>query len=656
MPIAVHKSSTVITICGLISMYILEKEIQGCFMPDYLQYYGSDEQPSKPLKLTAGPISLLFQDGMIRSISFGEHEIVRRVYMALRDRVWNTIHPEITPLRSSIGESSFHVSFEAVHKKNEIHYKWLGDIRGEADGTIRFSMQGEALSTFQRNRIGFCVLHPLELCVGRACRIEKTDGSISEETFPVFISPWQPFTNLRAISYKVPPNARAFVRFEGDTFEMEDQRNWTDASFKTYSTPLSLPMPVTFDEGTQIEQVITISIETPEIPEVLLPRPLEIRIPPQGRYSRLLPKIGVTLAKDDPLTPFTVEMLHALSLDHLRIDIRCDSENLVGDMEHAARLCSLLALPAELALHCTSNYQSEFQLLKQVLKASQILVHRFLVYRTDLPVTPADTIKAAILGLGSYAPSAELGAGTDSYFVEINRQHPSTDFLDLICYSANPQVHTFDNASVMENLQGLAETLRTASLFQGKAHPAISPITLRPRVNPEKPEKFGGADPRQRGLFGAVWTLGSLMHCINGGAASLTYYETSGPAGLMPSQKHVVYPAYHVFASVLEMAGALVQSCECNDHDKIACLVLTRGTRILVLIGNLTDIPQQVTIFELPETISILSLDETTCEEATRFPQNWRCKKGEQRSANAPFHVFDILPYGILRIEASLVK
>ena len=35
----------------------------------------------------------------------------------------------------------------------------------------------------------------------------------------------------------------ANVAFDGDIFEMEDQRNWTDASYKIYSTPLRLPFP-----------------------------------------------------------------------------------------------------------------------------------------------------------------------------------------------------------------------------------------------------------------------------------------------------------------------------------------------------------------------------------------------------------------------------
>jgi len=39
------------------------------------------------------------------------------------------------------------------------------------------------------------------------------------------------------------------ISFEGDVFETEDQRNWTDASFKTYCPPLRLPYPRPFEAG-----------------------------------------------------------------------------------------------------------------------------------------------------------------------------------------------------------------------------------------------------------------------------------------------------------------------------------------------------------------------------------------------------------------------
>ena len=38
-------------------------------------------------------------------------------------------------------------------------------------------------------------------------------------------------------------------RVLGDAFEMEDQRNWADASFKTYVRPLSKPRPYVIAKG-----------------------------------------------------------------------------------------------------------------------------------------------------------------------------------------------------------------------------------------------------------------------------------------------------------------------------------------------------------------------------------------------------------------------
>ena len=44
------------------------------------------------------------------------------------------------------------------------------------------------------------------------------------------------------------------VKFmQGDIFEMEDQRNWTDASYKTYVRPLALPWPYTLPAGTELD-------------------------------------------------------------------------------------------------------------------------------------------------------------------------------------------------------------------------------------------------------------------------------------------------------------------------------------------------------------------------------------------------------------------
>ena len=50
----------------------------------------------------------------------------------------------------------------------------------------------------------------------------------------------------------------AKFEFEGDLFEMEDQRNWTDGSFKTYCTPLSLGYPFQALAGQSFKQKVTL--------------------------------------------------------------------------------------------------------------------------------------------------------------------------------------------------------------------------------------------------------------------------------------------------------------------------------------------------------------------------------------------------------------
>jgi len=90
--------------------------------------------------------------------------------------------------------------------------------------------------------------------------IEDVQGNTTPGQFPDFISPYQPAKNIRAISHEVVPGLWADVRCEGDTFKMEDQRNWPGASFKTYCTPLEVPYPVRLVKGAKILQRVQVSV------------------------------------------------------------------------------------------------------------------------------------------------------------------------------------------------------------------------------------------------------------------------------------------------------------------------------------------------------------------------------------------------------------
>jgi hypothetical protein len=100
------------------------------------------------------------------------------------------------------------------------------------------------------------VLHPVKALAGSSCKITHADGSISSSHFPEYVAPLNPFKNIGAMQWEC--NGHKYnLAFQGETFETEDQRNWTDASYKTFCTPLDKPFPVQMLKGDEVCQCVT---------------------------------------------------------------------------------------------------------------------------------------------------------------------------------------------------------------------------------------------------------------------------------------------------------------------------------------------------------------------------------------------------------------
>ncbi len=231
--------------------------------------YGSDEPLPSQVPLRAGPLTMVFEAGDLRYISHGSRELVRRIYGAVRDHDWKTIRPVFSALAVDAAADSFHIRYQAEHRDGDIDFVWHARITGQADGVVIFAFSGEARSTFLKNRIGLCTLHPMRECAGLAARARHAGKAESEVTFPELVSVEQPvtgFDDLRGLSYDAGPGARVELEFEGDIFETEDQRNWIDASYKTYSSPIAAPRPASVAAGTRIEQQVTVRLVTATSP------------------------------------------------------------------------------------------------------------------------------------------------------------------------------------------------------------------------------------------------------------------------------------------------------------------------------------------------------------------------------------------------------
>ena len=186
---------------------------------------GQPDPAPEQIPLRAGPLSAVYERGDLRYVCLADREIVRRIYVAVRDANWGTVPAVISGESIERDEVSFTVRYTATHREGPIHFRWEAAITGGADGSLSFIMEGRALSAFRRNRLGFCVLHPMEMA-GQAAEVGHDDGTVTLGEFPVRISPHQPFKSMRSIRA-----GEVEMTFEGEVFEMEDQRNWTDAFF-----------------------------------------------------------------------------------------------------------------------------------------------------------------------------------------------------------------------------------------------------------------------------------------------------------------------------------------------------------------------------------------------------------------------------------------
>jgi hypothetical protein len=654
-------------------------------LPRHVIYYGIDRTPPERRNLRAGPLALLYENGDLRHIRLGGYEIIQRIYAAVRDHNWGTAPNLLSNVQMEVAADSFRIQYQADNRLGDIAFRWAGIITGDRHGAITFTFDGQVHATFLRNRIGFCVLYPLD-CAGAACRIEHSDGTIEASQFPLRVAPQlyqngRPtphgsFHSMRALTHQVTREVWAEVRFEGDEFEMEDQRNWIDASYKTYCTPLQLPFPVEVQQGTRITQTVRLTLQgiAPTIQVEDQAQPVAISIHPDVVPIPLLP-LGLGVASHaQPLTPMEIERLRALNLSHLRVDLHLSQPGWETALSRAAGESRALGVGLEAALFLSDAAEAELSALVAALRNQRPQVSAWLVFYTGAFSTPQPIIQQARNALAAYDPAIPLGAGTNANLAELNRARPRAHLLDFVTLAANPQVHAFDNTSLAENCAALRHLVDTVHEFSGGKRIALSPITFKARFNPvatgpETPPPPGElpsqVDPRQMSLFGAGWTLGSLKYLAENPATySITYYETTGWRGVMETEAGSflpqkfrsspggVFPLYHVVADVGDYRGGEVIPVQSSQPLYIEALLLRREGGARLLLANLDSQPHTARIAGLSCAATYRFLDETTAETAMRSPDIFRTAfTSLSRSAAGEC---TLLPYGLACIDINL--
>lgn len=542
-----------------------------------------------PLQLRAGPASAIFHDGDIRYLTVAGREVVRRVYVTVRDTTWGTLRPTLHNVMHANDSRGFVIEYDARYQQDTIdlncHVRITADVSEQAV-RIAFALTAQAHRDFETNRVGLCVLHPIRDVRGVPCQITQGDGTKIDSRFPDDVAPHAPFTNISVMQYDVA-GVGVRVEFDGELFEAEDQRNWSDTSYKTYCRPLTLPRPYAIRAGDDIRQTVTFEI-TPQS-NLKMPQIEPLRI---GRALGPMPRFGTVI--NGPLSEAAVEAVRRLSLAFIRHDARPS----IAGWRDRLNAVAALGWPIDLALHVDDE--------RQLPAASELPanVRRITVFSNRKPVTdPA---------LGDAArhtfPHRSIAGGTIGNFTELNRNRPSAGTFDALTYGVCPQIHAMDDLSIMENLTAQGDAVRTARTFAAGLPIAVGPVTIRRQPDPFAAGNDGkpveaAIDPRHATQFAAAWTIGSIKHLIEAGAATVLYYEAAGSHGLVAADGSP-HPLYQVFAELADFADGEV--CEVNDPQPLhyKAFAVRKGDRTKLFIANVGWEPVTVPI-EGREAVSL---------------------------------------------------
>lgn len=533
--------------------------------------------------------SLEVRGDELADIRRGGDVIVRAVRAVVRDHGWNTVPTAVAAMHSDADSLTLSLRQEGLGAEV------LSTLTVKIDGDeLSIVWDAENLRDFSTCRAGLVVLHPAS-DAGRRVTVTHSDDTTEQTAFPTRISPHQPIMDIRALQVHSSGDADAVttLRFDGDVFEMEDQRNWSDASFKTYSRPLGLPYPYPMAAGERVRQSITLNAS--RMPTAEPSTPQEIILVEGGPF----PAVGVEASTaPDPgaqctdgsfrvvelnlTTPTWPAALVRAAADGLPLDVRLvigeDQKPLANAVRALADHPVIAVTPFDSVLHVSDERS---------------------VYRT----------RAALDAAGV---ATELRGGARSHFTELNREKDRIpDDVDGIAFTTTPLFHSLDTEQLVEAL-AMQRLIAAQAVEMAERRPVhIGPVSLRPRFNnvatsrepaptlTDLSEGYGAQftgweDERQTSAELAAWTIASAAALAVPGVESLSWFETWGPRGLRDAGG-TPRPAAEALAALSLLEGRMLLWGSSPDG-----LLWAIGARVddedVVLAANLDRMPREVAV------------------------------------------------------------
>ena len=483
----------------------------------------------QPERHSVGPLSFVLLEGDLRRITFHGVEVLRRLSCPIRDASWGTLLVEETEAALTQRADGFTYLRRFVTAD--------GSCSGVLSVTAQVTGDGAEISAdivlhprreMTVNRAGFTLLHPLRGVSDAPVSVLHPDGTVTETRLPRLISAGQPARQMAGLR-QVIDGVAVEIRFAGEVFEMEDQRNWSDASFKTYCRPLSDPRPYRLTEAIPVTQGVALRLSG---------RPaaaLSTDIPTETKAR--MPQVGLAhergLSSVPALARFPDMPLAA------RIDAATDAAEL-----------AVLAARRNLTLEIVVTDARDLTQIAAACQAAGLAPDRVVTlprgylasHQPEGPWPNGDTPGDLLAPLRRAFAVAAIGGGSLTNFTEFNRCPPDAAAVDFVTFGNTAIVHAADDMSVLETLETLPHIFASAAALAGGKPLRLGLVSIGMRSNPygagvvPNPDHgrvpMAADDPRQATGFAAAYAVGVLAAAAGHGVAALALGMADGPLGI----------------------------------------------------------------------------------------------------------------------------
>ena len=542
----------------------------------------------------------------VRNVRYKNVQIIDLLYTAIRPWDWSTLdpdeHSEDVKVTGDVCVITIKDLFaSALDARTEI------TISSDNKFTVAYVLRG--LADYSVNRWGIC------FCLNSADWMGSNVKSQGNEyQLPAAISSQRVvdgvtqglFPAANQMHFVAPDNRSIKVTSTGKVLEAEDQRNWTDSTYKIYSGSLSEPRPFVASAGSLWSQSVTFEINSPS---AQLSDGSKIIV----KEIDSLPSIGLQF-NTDPLLPLDAlnTALFLLDIDHIRIN----EESLTAQKIISASTNGLIVEAALLSSHSGDNLHREIDHLNKQIPAGS----RILIQREGREITEVDDLPKN-QSLSSFIP------GTDAYLVDLHRN--KYQFGESISYSMVPTVHSTDTETIFKTLYTQRESIQFVQEFLAP-QVLVSPITFSTRGNPEtghaRDQRINFANPKMalqiRTIGGAAWTLGSIFALASAGAYSGTWHELFGEFGIIyPDGDAIKFtPTFHALAALGAHHTHEITIATSLDNSWVA---FENREAKKIVVASLRPWAVEITANVLAGYKTIQSLHASECDKASQIMDWW---------------------------------